>query len=79
VSLRPLKLPAALGQYVTAFRVRVDVATKRGKVPMVVDVFAIGRGRTEITLDATLPLTSVPSLHPNELVWARMLVSRAVV
>jgi hypothetical protein len=75
VSLRPLKLPAALGQYVTAFRVRVDVATKRGKVPMVVDVFAIGRGRTEITL----PLTSVPSLHPNELVWARMLVSRAVV
>jgi hypothetical protein len=77
VSLRPLKLPGTLGSYAKAFRMRIDVATTNGTVPLVSDIFVIARGRTEITLDTLLPLSSVPALYPNEIVWARMLVGRA--
>jgi hypothetical protein len=77
VSLRTLKLPDSLGAYAKAYRMRIDVTTKSGRVPLAADIIVIARGRAEITLDTTMLLSSVPTLYPNEVVWARMLVGRA--
>jgi len=75
VSIRPLKFPQVT-DYTGGWRIRIDVKTNAGKVPMVFDIISFGRGRTELTLSTTMPLQSVPTLYPNEIVWAKTLVGR---
>jgi hypothetical protein len=43
----------------------------------VIDTLIATRGRTQISLTTTIPLTSVPALWPNELLVIRKLVGRA--
>jgi hypothetical protein len=75
VSLRRLAIPQ-LGTVSSAYRTLVDVKTKIGKVRMAIDVLIFGRGRTEMAVITTMPLASVPTLAPNELVLAKTLVGR---
>jgi hypothetical protein len=75
ISLRRLAIPQ-LGTVSAAYRTVADVKTKIGKVRMAIDVLIFGRGRTEMALITTMPLASVPTLAPNELVLARTLVGR---
>jgi hypothetical protein len=76
VSIRPLRFPS-VAAYTSGWRIRMDVKTKAGKLPMVLDIITFGRGRTELTLSTTMPLESVPTLFPNEIVWAKTLAGRA--
>lgn len=75
VSIRPIKFPKVTA-YTAGWRIRMDVETQGGKLPMVVDIISFGRARTELTLTTTMPLESVSTLYPNEVVWAKTLVSR---
>jgi hypothetical protein len=75
VSVRRLEIPS-IATYTAGFRVMIDVPAKAGKVRMVYDIVAVGRGNTEIILATTMPLASVPTLFPNEIVLARTLASR---
>jgi hypothetical protein len=75
VSLRRLAIPH-LATVSSAYRTLVDVKTKIGKVRMAIDVLIIGRGRTEMAMITTMPLASVPTLAPNELVLAKTLAGR---
>jgi hypothetical protein len=54
----------------------MDVKADSGKIRMVTDIVAFGHGKTEMTLATTMPLTSVPAMFPNEVVWAKMLAGR---
>jgi hypothetical protein len=75
VALRRLAIPP-LAPYTTGYRLVLDVTTKVAKIRMAFDVLAVARGKTEIFLSTTMPLASVPTLFPNELVMARMLIGR---
>jgi hypothetical protein len=75
VSLRRMTLPA-IARYTLGLRIVIDVTTKSGKIRMVSDLVAVGDKSTEIVLTTTMPLASVPTLFPNELVWAKMLAGR---
>jgi hypothetical protein len=75
VSLRRLAIPQ-IGTVSSAYRTLIDVKTKIGKVRMAIDVLTFGRGRTEMAVITTMPLASVPTLAPNELVLAKTLVGR---
>ena len=75
MSFRKLSLPA-IGTHATGYRTTFDVKTARGTIRLVVDIVAVTRGRTEISLTTTMPLASVPTLFPNELVLAQTIVGR---
>jgi hypothetical protein len=76
VSIRPLKLPS-FAPYAIGMRMTMDVTPKSGgKIRMISDIIEFGRGRTELTLQTTMPLEWVPTLFPNELVWAKELTGR---
>jgi hypothetical protein len=75
VSFRRLSLPA-IGTHAIGYRTTFDAKTAQGTIRLVVDIIAVTRGRTEISLTTTMPLASVPTLFPNELVLAQTVVGR---
>jgi hypothetical protein len=75
VSFRRLQLPQ-VAPYSAGYRYVADITTTSGKIRMAVDILVFGRGRTEITLSTTMPVTSVSALFPNEIVWAKALARR---
>ena len=75
VSLRKLAFPR-VGDNSAAFRLTTDVKTKSGRARAVYDIVLVARGETELTLMTVMPLASVPTLFPNEIVLARTLASR---
>ena len=75
VSFRKLSLPA-IGTHATGYRTTFDAKSAQGTIRLVVDIIAVTRGRTEVSLTTTMPLASVPTLFPNELVLAQTIVAR---
>jgi hypothetical protein len=75
-SFRRLAVPP-IGSHTEGFRTLVDVATADGPVPVVIDTLRATRGRTQISLTTTIPLTSVPARWPAELRLLGKLVGRA--
>jgi hypothetical protein len=75
VSFRRLSLPA-IGTHAIGYRTTFDAKTAQGTIRLVVDIIAVTRGRSEVSLTTTMPLASVPTLFPNELVLAQTIVGR---
>jgi len=75
VSFRPLEVPR-IGTHTEGFRTLVDVTTADGPVPVVIDTLRATRGRTQISLTTTIPLTSVPARWHHELRLLRTLLGR---
>jgi hypothetical protein len=76
VSFRRLRVPR-IGTSSEGFRTVVEVKTADGPVPIVIDTLRATRGRTQISLTTTIPLTSVPARWPHELFLLEKLVGRA--
>jgi hypothetical protein len=75
VSFRRLSVPR-IGSHTEGFRTLVEVKTADGPVRVVIDTLRAIRGRTQISLTTTIPLTSVPKRWPHELVLLEKLVGR---
>jgi hypothetical protein len=75
VSLRRVAFPH-VATYTRALRIVLAVPTATTQVPVMYDVVMVGRGRTEITLDATAPLAAAPAVEAAELRLAHLLVAR---
>ncbi len=76
LSFRRLSVPR-IGTHAEGFRTLVDVKTADGPVRVVIDTLRATRGRTQVSLTTTIPLTSVPTRWPHELVLLEKLVRRA--
>ena len=76
VSLRRLAVPR-VGDNSGGIRIVIDFKVKNGTVRMVVDMVAFTKGRTEMSLTTTMPITGVEALAPNEAVFAKLMASRA--
>jgi hypothetical protein len=75
-SFRRLTVPS-IGTHSEGFRTLVDVTTADGPVAVVIDTLRATRGRTQISLTTTIPLTSVPKQWPHELLLLEKLLGRA--
>ena len=76
VSVARLAIPA-IGTYSRAYRVLVDYTQNAQTVRLFVDVVLVGRGRTEITLTTTAPLSAGAAVVAAEIRLARLLAARA--
>jgi hypothetical protein len=75
VSVRWLSFPRIV-PHTRAIRLVIDVTTAAGKVRMMMDLLAMGRGQTETTLTTTAPLADAAVLRPAEERLAILLASR---
>ena len=75
VSVRWVAFPR-VARYTRAARLLVDVSTAGGKVRLMVDTVAFGRGRTEVSLTATAPQVAALAVRPAEIRLARLLAGR---
>jgi hypothetical protein len=68
---------AHVAAYTAAYRAILDVVDSGTTVRVMVDVVAVGRGRTEITLSTTAPYLARAAVVAAEVRLARLLVARA--
>ena len=59
-----------------AIRLVIDVKTPTRQVRMMMDLLAMGQGRTEVTLTISAPLVDAAVLRPMEVRTAVLLASR---
>ncbi|HEY3615073.1 MAG TPA: hypothetical protein VGK92_15280 [Gaiellales bacterium] len=76
VSFRKLVFPTT-GERSVGFRELIDVKTANGTVRVASDSLSTVKGRTELSLETTTPVASLPTIWPNELVLLAQLVNRA--
>jgi hypothetical protein len=76
VSLRVVPFPH-LATFTRAIRVVADLKTATGKLPIEIDLVALGKGRNELTLTITGPAAAKPFLRSHELRLARVMAARA--
>ncbi len=76
VSLNRLAFPRVTSR-TAAFRGLVDVTSGGSTVRVLVDIVAIGKGRSELTLATTAPYAARASVQPAEVRLARILAARA--
>jgi hypothetical protein len=76
VSLGLLAIPK-LTPYTAGYRALFDVTTAKGKIRMAYDIVLVGRGRTEITLATTMPLSVASTVWIMEMGIAGTLAGRA--
>jgi hypothetical protein len=76
VSLNRLAFPGVTSR-TAAFRALLDVTSGGTTVRVLVDIVAIGKGRSELTLMTTAPYEAHASVIPAEVRLARILAARA--
>jgi hypothetical protein len=76
VSLKRIAFPAVTSR-TAAFRALVDVTSGGQTVRVLVDVVAIGKGRSELTLTTSAPYAARASVLPAEVRLARILAAHA--
>jgi hypothetical protein len=76
VSFRRVAFPRVT-KYTRAFRLVAKLKTAIGRVPIEVDLLALGKGRNELTLSLLGPAAARASLRAKELRLARVLARRA--
>jgi hypothetical protein len=76
VSLNRLAFPRVTAR-TAAFRALMDVTSSGTTVRVLVDIVAIGKGRSELTLMTTAPYAARTALQPAEVRLARILAARA--
>jgi hypothetical protein len=75
VSARKIAFPH-VATYSAAFRFVIDVRSSGAAVRVMIDLVAVGRGRTEITLTTTAPYAARAVVAPAEVRLAQLLVGR---
>jgi hypothetical protein len=77
VSLNRLAFPRITAR-TAAFRALVDVTSGGTTVRVLIDIVAIGKGRSELTLTTTAPYAARASVQTAEVRLARIIAARAV-
>jgi hypothetical protein len=76
VSLKRVAFPRITSR-TAAFRALLDVTSGGQSIRVLVDIVAIGKGRTELTLTTSAPYVALASVVPAEVRLARILAARA--
>jgi hypothetical protein len=76
VSLNRLAFPRITSR-TAAFRALIDVTSGGSTVRVLIDIVAIGKGRSELTLTTTAPYAARASVQPAEVRLARTMAARA--
>lgn len=77
VSLSRIAFPRVTSR-TAAFRALIDVTSGGTTVRVLIDIVAIGKGRSELTLTTTAPYAARASVQPAEVRLARLMAARAV-